>query len=152
MNPDLLQQLNALAYYQQPAPKSLANSFGIETVYPILKATGLPTADLLKTYCEHIALQIADAIANAPKAEESSNKKMLVTGGGALNTYLMDCLQKNLSSQNIEVVLPEVKIINYKEALVMALIGVLRWREEVNVLSSVTGAKKDSVGGAMWMP
>jgi anhydro-N-acetylmuramic acid kinase len=33
----------------------------------------------------------------------------------------------------------------------MALMGALRWREEENVLSSVTGAKKNSIGGALWM-
>jgi anhydro-N-acetylmuramic acid kinase len=50
----------------------------------------------------------------------------------------------------ITVVVPDANIINYKEALIMAFIGVLRFRQENNVLSSVTGAKADSVGGAIW--
>jgi len=33
----------------------------------------------------------------------------------------------------------------------MALIAVLRWREEENVLASVTGASRNSIGGALWM-
>jgi anhydro-N-acetylmuramic acid kinase len=32
----------------------------------------------------------------------------------------------------------------------MGLIGVLRWREENTTLASVTGADRDSVGGAIY--
>ena len=76
---------------------------------------------------------------------------MLVTGGGAFNTFLIERLKDQLKELGIEVVIPDDNLVKYKEALIMALIGVLRWREETNVLSSVTGAKRDSVGGAMWM-
>ena len=76
---------------------------------------------------------------------------MLVTGGGAFNTFLVQQLQEAVSSLNIELVVPEESLINYKEALIMALIGVLRWRQEANVLSSVTGAVRDSIGGAVWI-
>jgi anhydro-N-acetylmuramic acid kinase len=77
--------------------------------------------------------------------------KLLVTGGGALNTFFISRLKDVLQSSNIDVVVPEAMLINYKEALVMALIGVLRWREEYNVLSTVTGAKRSSIGGAVWI-
>jgi anhydro-N-acetylmuramic acid kinase len=60
-------------------------------------------------------------------------------------------LSDELSRLNIDVVVPEEKLIQYKEALVMALIGVLRWRQEYNVLSSVTGASRDSINGALWI-
>jgi anhydro-N-acetylmuramic acid kinase len=73
---------------------------------------------------------------------------MLVTGGGAHNTFLVDRLRARLG---VEVVVPEAGLVDYKEALIMALIGVLRWREENNVLSSVTGASRDSIGGAVWI-
>ena len=76
---------------------------------------------------------------------------MLVTGGGALNTFLVERLEKKLKPLNIEVIVPDDKLVNFKEALIMALIGVLRWREEYNVLSSVTGASRDSIGGALWL-
>jgi anhydro-N-acetylmuramic acid kinase len=76
---------------------------------------------------------------------------MLVTGGGALNTFLITLLKEKLAANDVEVIVPSINLIQYKEAVVMALIGILRWREEVNVLESVTGAKRSSVGGALWM-
>ncbi|MGZ5222087.1 MAG: anhydro-N-acetylmuramic acid kinase, partial [Chitinophagaceae bacterium] len=77
--------------------------------------------------------------------------ELLCTGGGAFNTFLIERIKDQLRELNIDVIIPGEKLVKYKEALIMALIGVLRWREEANVLSSVTGAKRDSVGGAMWM-
>lgn len=147
--PELLGELNALDYYHQPYPKSLANSFGVETVYPIVKKYKAPVNDLLRTYTEHIALQIRDAISKTKVTE--GDKKLLATGGGAFNTFLIERLQESLADQNIKVVVPDENLVKYKEALVMALIGVLRWREEYNVISSVTGAVRASVGGAMWL-
>jgi anhydro-N-acetylmuramic acid kinase len=79
------------------------------------------------------------------------NQKLLVTGGGAFNSFLMDRLSEELSPIGIEVVVPSENLVKYKEALIMGLIGVLRWRQEYNVLSSVTGAERDSIGGAIWI-
>ena len=76
---------------------------------------------------------------------------MLITGGGAFNNFLVDRLQQALTPLNIEVEIPTVEVVQYKEAIVMALLGILRWREENTVLSSVTGAKRSSIGGAVWM-
>jgi anhydro-N-acetylmuramic acid kinase len=64
---------------------------------------------------------------------------------------LISRIQHFLSSKQIEVVIPDADLIQYKEALIMALIAVLRWREEVNLLSSVSGASRSSIGGALWM-
>jgi anhydro-N-acetylmuramic acid kinase len=141
----LLEKLNALPYYQLPFPKSLANDFGTEEVFPLLKSFGLPHNDLLRTYVEHIAGQIAMAV---EKLEVKGEKKLLVTGGGAFNTFLMSRIGELLP--NITVVIPENNLVQYKEALIMAFIGVLRWRQENNVLSGVTGAERDSIGGALW--
>ena len=145
----LLQQLNDLEYYRLPYPKSLANSFGTDEVYPIIERAGLPVEDALRTYVEHIAIQIASSIAK--ETFEEGTHKLLVTGGGAFNTFLIQRMQDLLSPYGIEVVVPDEKLVQYKEALVMALIGVLRWRQEYNVLSSVTGAERDSIGGAVWI-
>jgi anhydro-N-acetylmuramic acid kinase len=145
----LLQQLNALDYYSQPAPKSLANEFGTGVVYPIIKKAQFSVEDAARTYTEHIALQIKAAIIN--NEITGSNKKMLVTGGGAFNTFLMERITTLLSEEEIEIVVPHDQLVQYKEALIMALMGVLRWREEVTVLSSVTGATQNSIGGALWM-
>ena len=145
----LLGELDVLEYYKQDYPKSLANDFGTEIVYPMIKNTGLRTDNALRTYTEHIVTQIKKSIAGLKKTPSPS--RMLVTGGGAFNTFLVNRLRDHLNELQIEVVVPDEKIVKYKEALIMALIGVLRWREEANVLSSVTGAERNSVGGALWM-
>lgn len=157
INNALLEKLNALDYYLQSHPKSLANDFGTDTVYPLIHDSESETIDALRTYTEHIAIQIKNAIAGlenlkpALRQAQGSNQKLLVTGGGAFNTFLIRRLEDIVKELNIEVIIPDEKLVKYKEALIMALIGVLRWREKTNVLSSVTGAKYDSVGGAMWM-
>lgn len=148
VNSALLQQLNALLYYRQPFPKSLANNFGTDEVFPLVASYNLSTADALRTYVEHIVQQIKAAINPQP---QTPNTKLLVTGGGAFNTFLIGELSSALQALNIEVVVPDEKLVQYKEALIMAFIGVLRWRQEYNVLSSVTGAVRDSIGGALWI-
>ncbi|MBS1760835.1 MAG: anhydro-N-acetylmuramic acid kinase [Bacteroidetes bacterium] len=149
VNIALLEKLNNLEYYKQAFPKSLANDFGTDVVYPLIKNAHINEADALATYCEHIALQIKKAIqANHKFSEKKSN--LLVTGGGAHNSFLIEKLTNYLSTLNIQVVVPDDAMINFKEALIMAFIGVLRWRQENNVLASVTGASRDSIGGALW--
>ncbi|HKO80195.1 MAG TPA: anhydro-N-acetylmuramic acid kinase [Chitinophagaceae bacterium] len=152
INKGLLENLNALDYYRQPYPKSLANDFGTDTVYPLIRDAGCETTDALRTYTEHVAIQIKNAIAGLQNRQRATrNQQLLITGGGAFNTFLIERLKDILKELNIEVIIPDEKLVKYKEALIMALIGVLRWREKTNVLASVTGAKHDSVGGAMWM-
>jgi anhydro-N-acetylmuramic acid kinase len=148
INEQLLQQLNQLDYYRQPAPKSLGNSFGTDTVYKMIEDATLTVEDALRTYTEHIALQVKAAIC---KEEESTDNKMLITGGGAFNTFLKERINDLLEEKSIEVIVPDEQLVKYKEALIMALIGVLRWREETNVLASVTGASQNSIGGALWL-
>ena len=151
VNENLLQQLNALEYYRLPFPKSLANDMGTDLVYPLIKASNIPTADALRTYAEHIAVQIHDAVLQvATDAGIAPSGKLLATGGGALNVFLVNILKEKLASLNVELIIPDKKLVNYKEAMVMALIGVLRWRQENNIFSSVTGATRDSIGGALW--
>ncbi len=145
----LLEKLNQLDYYRQPHPKSLANHFGTDIVYPLIKERNVSTNDALRTYCEHIAVQIKNAISVSELPSPAS--RLLVTGGGALNDFLVEQLNQQLRFLNIDVMIPDKKLVNYKEAMIMALIGVLRWRQEYNVLSSVTGAKRDSIGGALWL-
>lgn len=150
VNDDLLQKLNALEYYKQPAPKSLDNSFGADEIFPLITSFGLTHNDSLRTYVQHLVEQLKIAFQNNCPSQETVSK-LLVTGGGAFNTFLMVQLQQALQPLNIELVVPDAQIVQYKEALIMALIGVLRWRQEYNVLSSVTGAQRDSIGGAVWI-
>ena len=151
VNDELLDQLNALKYYSQPYPKSLANDFGTDVVYPLIKESGCSIIDGLRTMTEHIVQQIHLSIQTNLISEANSKRKLLATGGGAFNSFLIERLSKELEQINIEVVVPDENLIKYKEALVMGLMGVLRWRDENNVLSSVTGASKDSIGGAVWI-
>ena len=153
INEVLLEKLNQLDYYQTDYPKSLANDFGTEVIYPLLVASELPAEDLLATFTEHIAIQVALSVEKIVSKRSLTvyQAKMMVTGGGAYNTYLISRLSQHLLPFGIEVVLPSNEIIEYKEALIMALLGVLRWREEETVFSSVTGAKRASSGGAFWM-
>jgi anhydro-N-acetylmuramic acid kinase len=145
----LLTQLNNLPYYRLPYPKSLANDFGTAEVYPLVQSFNLDVADALRTYTEHITQQVGYAVNNLQPSPAGG--RLLATGGGALNTFLVNRLQQVLQPLGIEVVVPDTHLIQYKEALIMALLGVLRWREENTVLASVTGAARNSIGGAVWI-
>lgn len=144
----LLTQLNTQPYYQKMYPKSLDNNFGTAVLYPLIESMGLTVEDALRTYTEHIVQQIAYAVNSL---QTTVVKQMLVTGGGAFNSFLVQRLQASLNVFNIEVVVPDENLVKYKEALVMALLGVLRWREEDTVMQSVTGATRNSIGGAVWI-
>jgi anhydro-N-acetylmuramic acid kinase len=147
----LLDKLNGLDYYRQPAPKSLANDFGTDIVYPLIKESGVALNNALRTYVEQIAFQIGESLSVSQNDQPSTtNPQLLVTGGGALNSFLIERVKYYLENKHIDLVVPETNLVNYKEALIMAFIGVLRWRQENNVLSSVTGASRDSIGGALW--
>lgn len=155
-NEDLLHELNSLDYYGQAYPKSLANDFGTGIVFPIIQKYSLRTEDALNTYVEHICHQVKSSVKMLQQNNEShlqpaNSQRLLVTGGGAFNTFLIRCLQETLTALKIEIVVPDGKLINFKEAMIMSLIGVLRWREEYNVLASVTGASRSTIGGALWL-
>ena len=149
INIDLLEKLNSLEYYFLPSPKSLANSFGTDIIFPLIKDARLSTEDAMCTYVEHICLQIKKSL--QPYFSNSEIKKLMITGGGAFNTFLIKRLSKNLQEINFEIYIPEEKVVKYKEALIMALLGILRWREQYTVLASVTGATQNSIGGALWL-
>ena len=148
----LLQKLNELDYYQLAYPKSLDNGFSREIILPLIEESDITIHDKLRTYVEHIAAQLAGHIKAIEKQEKLSfgaNEKMLATGGGAFNGFLIERIRK---LTGIEVIVPAEELVKFKEAIVIALMGVLRMRNEVNVLKSVTGAKKDSVAGAVYKP
>ena len=141
VNMDLLKRLNKHPFYGQLPPKSLGREFFEANQKELLK--DLSVEDLLATFTEQIALQVALAVSVLPKS------KLLVTGGGARNKYLIERLQARSSH---EVIVPEKMIIDYKEALVFAFLGLLRLEGKTNVLSSVTGAESDSCSGRIWKP
>jgi anhydro-N-acetylmuramic acid kinase len=149
INERLLQKLNVLDYYLLPHPKSLANSFGTDVIFPLIKSFNLSTEDSLRTYVEHISIQIKNSLQSCFSKTEV--QQLMITGGGAFNTFLMQRISRHLEEINFEIFIPADEVVIYKEALIMALLGTLRWREQDTILSSVTGASRNSIGGALWL-
>lgn len=143
VNQEMLDILNDNPYYHQDAPKSLGREFFENVQHKIVDESSLSVKDLLATATEHIAMQIAKS------TEGIDATKMLVTGGGAKNDFLIERISA-LSKH--EVVIPDTMIIDYKEALIFAFLGVLKMEGKTNVLSSVTGASSDSSSGKIWLP
>ena len=135
----LLSTMDALDYYRMPLPKSLGKEWFVANFLPIIEHTEYAVGDLLATTVEHIARQVAGAI------KGRGLQTMLVTGGGAKNKYLIARLQAQIPSCKITI--PAESIIDYKEAIIFALLGYLRLNQRPNCLSSVTGAKYDNCGG-----
>jgi anhydro-N-acetylmuramic acid kinase len=148
LNKGLLQQLNALEFYSLPFPKSIGFEWFVEKVVPIVDGTVDSLENLLRTAIHHICEQVALQVQQQATKKENT---LLVTGGGALNSFLIDTLQEKLGSTT-KVETPSKTLIEYKEALVFGLMGVLRLEQEINCLSSVTGAKRDSSSGVVFLP
>ncbi len=148
---DLLDQLDSLPYYRAPFPKSLGYEWVLANVIRPLEKENISTEDMLATLTHHVARQVAG---NVHLLQEESgvlpeDATLLTTGGGAFNEYLIQCIRQ-YSRDTFRVVLPNELIISYKEALIFAFLGVLRVRNEVNCLSSVTGASKDHSAGIIY--
>lgn len=143
VNSELLGELNALEFYNKTFPKSLGFEFVKEVVLPLMENYPISTEDKMHTFTEHVAVQIALAL-------KIKTGKLLITGGGAYNTFLIEKIQSHLPE--ITIVIPDKKVLEYKEALIFALLGVLKLRDEINVLSSVTGAKNDHSAGNIFCP
>lgn len=143
INQILLQQLNALSFYKTPYPKSLGLEWVKAEVFTLIDSFSLSVKDVLRTFVEHIAIQISNEINH--KITES----VLVTGGGAFNEFLMTCISNK--TQN-DIIVPEKSLINYKEALIFAFLGVLKLRNDNNCLRSVTGAINDHSSGKIYYP
>ncbi len=139
----LLNTLNRLEFYHNAPPKSLGDDWLNNHFLEVLKdASNLSIQDQLRTVYEHIAIQIQKA------SEHSTNGTILVTGGGVHNRFLMDWIRERNTNR---IVIPEKKLIEFKEALIFAFMGVLRSKGMVNCLASVTGASRDSSGGVVYL-
>lgn len=145
-----LNTVNALDYFNAPYPKSLDNSWIKQNILPFYLSVECSVEDKMSTAVEQLALQIATSIENI-KAKENFKKSkytLFVTGGGAFNKYLTERIDSLCI--DVEIVLPEKIIIDFKEAALMALMGVLRVENQVNCMASVTGARFDTIGGAIY--
>ncbi len=138
INDELLSALNSIEYYQQSPPKSL----GMEwvSINILSKFKNENPATILATFTEHAAIQIANIF------NQYQIKKVLFTGGGTYNSFLVERIKAKTET---EIIIPEKEIIDFKEALIFAFMGVLRMTNENNVLSSATGSSRDHCSGIM---
>lgn len=143
VNLALMEELNTLNFYQQNFPKSLGIEWLNSCFYPAIDKRNLNLEDKLATINEHISLQISII------TKENNIKKLLITGGGAYNNDLISRIKRNCSS---EIIIPEKNIIEFKEAIIFGLLGALYKEKTINSLSSVTGSKRDSIGGILHTP
>ncbi|MEL6811399.1 MAG: anhydro-N-acetylmuramic acid kinase [Bacteroidota bacterium] len=137
---DVLHQLNALEFYKQSAPKSLGLEWVQKRVFPILTASGSTPKDILATFTEHVAIQL--------ESQFREGTSVLVTGGGAYNDFLLERIRFH---KDVNMVVPEAQLLEFKEALVFGLLGVLKLRDKINCLASVTGASRDHSSGVVFM-
>jgi anhydro-N-acetylmuramic acid kinase len=135
----LLNSLNSLDYYSQKYPKSLSREWIEQNINTLLTDSAISTEDQLATFYEHISYQISRSV--------FTNGKIMVTGGGAKNKFLIKKLFEKLSC---EIVIPDDQLIDFKEALIFAFLGVLRFTGRLNCFASVTGAKTDSIAGTIY--
>ncbi|MGB7784705.1 MAG: anhydro-N-acetylmuramic acid kinase [Salinimicrobium sp.] len=142
LNEDLLKRLNFLPFYSLQPPKSLGIEWVNRHIFPLFD-TSVPVEDLLHTYSIHAAVQIASEI------KGTSEEKVLLTGGGTFNSFLIEQIRKRTA---VELVIPSKEVVNFKEALIFGFLGVLKLRGENNVLSAVTGAPKDHSSGTIFKP
>ena len=143
MDEILLERLNKLKYYQIPPPKSLGIEWVNCEMIPLIEKFQNDIPVILKTYTTHIATQLANCLDNNPES------KVLLTGGGTFNSFFIKQLRKK---SNCDFIIPDKRLIDFKEALIFALLGVLKLRGEINVLKSVTGAKIDHSSGRIYKP
>lgn len=140
----LLTELNSNEFYHRKFPKSLGQEWVEVNITPLLnRFSDEKTEDLIRTYSEHIAIQICNEL------EKVSGVNVLITGGGAKNKFMIDSIIQNTQKM---IIVPDEKIIDFKEAIIFGFLGVLRLRNETNCFASVTGATKDSCTGALYVP
>lgn len=141
INKELLHKLNSLAFYKKAPPKSLGLEWVKEQVFPLIDNFQLQITTILRTFVEHSACQIGSVI--------QKNSSVLVTGGGVFNSFLLSRIEQY---SNTKINLPKKEIIEFKEALIFAFLGILRSKNEINCLKSVTGASKNHSSGVVFYP
>jgi anhydro-N-acetylmuramic acid kinase len=141
--PRLLDEMNGNAYYRRAIPKSLGNEYVRDSFIKILAEEQSAIEDLLYTAAKHIAVQIAQAFG------VKKNQRVLITGGGAHNKFLIELIKEASPQQFI---IPDRELVDFKEAMIFAFMGVLRNVGQVNCLASYTGASQDLSTGNIFLP
>ena len=141
LNYDVLKDLNKLPFYKKAAPKSLGLEWVIDTVFPIIDSYDIDIPSIITTFIEHVAIQIGSVT--------NPNTSLLITGGGVFNPTLIKRMKHHC---RCDFEIPSEKLINFKEALIFAFLGVLKHENKVNCLGSVTGALHDHSSGKIYHP
>lgn len=141
VNLQILESLNNLEFYNQNGPKTLGAEWVETNINPIILKSDLEIKDILRTFTEHASEQISEVL------KTSKSQKALFTGGGVYNEFLIELIKEK---SNCEIVIPKKDLIEFKEALIFGLLGVLRVLNKVNVLASVTGASADHCSGRIY--
>ncbi len=138
---ELLDQLNNLHFYKESGAKSLGREWFENTFAPAINLYQISTIDALRTVYEHVSQKISESFAVKP------NGKVLVTGGGAKNQFLINLIEQKCSCK---VVVPNQNLIDFKEALIFGFLAVLYLNKTSSALSSATGARENSIGGCLY--
>ena len=179
--PAIAQKIAALPYHQLPYPKSLGNAWVREDLWPLLDDKSIPAEDLLHTFTRWLGKKIAydlayvgavpssgkassgphaspgeGAAAGAKKGSGSEGDplKILLTGGGSHNTYLVEQLRANQdkTQPSFEFIVGDADTTDFKEAALIALAALFRTEGIPNALTSATGAERPTVNGALFHP
>jgi anhydro-N-acetylmuramic acid kinase len=149
-NKQLLHDLHQLFPIYVDEPIAMDNQQVVNLYFPLLDSSTFPIEDIFNTTTVYIVSQIQKTLEQIfQKYTNKRHYKLIATGGGALNTYMMELLQQKAENLNIELIIPTKQIIEFKEAALLALIGLFRLHQIPNSLSSVTGAKYPPIGGAL---
>ncbi|MBK8808770.1 MAG: anhydro-N-acetylmuramic acid kinase [Bacteroidales bacterium] len=140
LNISLLEKLNNIPFFKKDKPKSLGKEWLMKEFIPIIEGYNISIHDKLNTIYHCAAQQIAKNI-------NKKDVKILTTGGGAYNKYLISLIEKQ--SRN-SLIIPTTELVDFKEAVIFAFLGVLFSIKETNTLHSVTGAKRNSIGGCLY--
>ena len=142
INRSLLKKLNGLSFYKKFKSKSLGREWVDEKIISLLESSSISLNDKLATAVEHSAFQTARVL------NHFNIKNILITGGGAYNTFFIERIKHYTACK---LILPDDKTIQFKEALIFAFICILRLRNETNCLKQVTGAVKNNSGGTLYL-
>lgn len=112
-------------------------------VEPLLNDKKISLEDSLCTFTESAAVEICNAIKDYKR-----EAKVLCSGGGAFNSFLISRMLHH-GGDELTFIIPDEEVVKFKEAMVFAFLGVLRVRNEVNCLKTVTNATRDSSSGTM---
>ncbi len=152
VHPEFLKDLQSFDYYQKTYPKSIGNEWISKAILPLFIASGLSIDTQMATALALLTNETLAAVDLICKKEQFTKEKMsmLLSGGGTHNTFLVEELKAKLASRNIELIVPEKAIIDFKEAVLMALLGLLRLEKIPNSMPDVSGAKKATINGGVY--